>query len=278
MLFCLAMKTKEIVRNSIIKCEDETNVISQALSILSFRPFNMKGQEVEEIIGLVLKQDFQKTYSYFKSVVLVPQNKQSSDIIFYLNDEKHQFDIKSYGGADRLQLSTLKIVLQEIRDKFKDYETCILQQDDKNWLFQTVSKVKIDYNLSFFSTSPSVGVVDIQVFDFESLNLDILEKFNFQLRRIGAENRIEIHVPLGGRTTLEISAGGNPLNRGMWINKVKSAKDFDAIYETKFLNKVFSKRIHVGPFDVNSFIFEKAKFTIEIVKQHFQTLPPNGLI
>jgi len=214
MLFCLAMKTKEIVRNSIIKCEDETNVISQALSILSFRPFNMKGQEVEEIIGLVLKQDFQKTYSYFKSVVLVPQNKQSSDIIFYLNDEKHQFDIKSYGGADRLQLSTLKIVLQEIRE----------------------------------------------------------------LRRIGAENRIEIHVPLGGRTTLEISAGGNPLNRGMWINKVKSAKDFDAIYETKFLNKVFSKRIHVGPFDVNSFIFEKAKFTIEIVKQHFQTLPPNGLI
>jgi hypothetical protein len=113
--------TKEIVRSIVITHENEPeSYLPKSLAILSHRPFNMKGQEIEEIVGLMIYSGLQNYYDNNPPYVSVPKNKKTADIIFNFDGTKRELDIKSYGGAERFQLSTLKHTLQSIRDEFKD--------------------------------------------------------------------------------------------------------------------------------------------------------------
>ena len=53
----MKLTTKEIIR-TLIKAHQtsDSRYLSKVLAVLSHRPFNMKGQEIEEIVGLLVKQ------------------------------------------------------------------------------------------------------------------------------------------------------------------------------------------------------------------------------
>lgn len=144
----MSLSTKEIVRNIISLHEREPgSYLSKSLAILSHRPFNMKGQEIEEIVGLMIHSGLQKYYSINSPIVSVPQNKKAADVLFDFNGTKRELDIKSYGGAERFQLSTLKLILQSIRDEFQQDGPGILSPSKKNWLIDKIDEVQPGYTL-----------------------------------------------------------------------------------------------------------------------------------
>ncbi|MEI8136324.1 MAG: hypothetical protein WCH21_03255 [Bacteroidota bacterium] len=111
--------------------------------------------------------------------------------------------------------------------------------------------------------------VDIQIFDFENLNIDAFKDLDFNLKIVGKEKRVEVFIKITENSTLEISSGGNPYNRGMWINKIKSPNDMDLVYKTGLINKIYEKQVTLKDFDKNKYIFEKAKRTIELINEQF---------
>lgn len=250
---------------------NRNDILSKATAVLSYRPFNMKGQELEEVIGSLLQDYLDISEPEANYNVKVPQDKKAADIIISNNEEESSFDIKFYGGATRLQLSTLKSILQDIRDYFQNTEEGSLNDEDKSWLIELVSSIETDYNLSFFvSQEKQSDLIDVCCFDFERFRLDIIQNMNFELRRVGTEKRIQIHILFAGKIYLEISAGGNPLNRGMWINNVKSSKDLQLVFDTGFIDKVFSRDVIVKNFDSSAFVLEKASNTLGIINTYFE--------
>lgn len=264
--------TKNTVRAFIeYTTKHRNDILSKATAVLSFRPFNMKGQELEEVIGSLLQDYLDVSEPSADYEVKVPQDKKAADVIIVKGSQERAFDIKFYGGATRLQLSTLKSILQDIRDYFNDIEEGFLRNDDKRWLISLVSTVETDYNLSFFvSQDKKSEIIDVCCFDFEKFRLDIIEDMDFELRRVGKEKRIQIHIKFAGKIYLEISAGGNPLNRGMWINNVKSSEDLQLVFNTGFLDKVFSRNVVVKDFDSSAFVLEKASNTLGIINTYFE--------
>lgn len=89
------------------------------------------------------------------------------------------------------------------------------------------------------------------------------------MKIIGAEKRVSIYIKITTNSTLEISSGGNPLNRGMWINKIKNPEDMKLVYETGFIHKIYGESITLMNFDKDKYIFEKAKITVELIKKQF---------
>jgi hypothetical protein len=263
------METKEIIRKIVHEHEEKDGILTKSLAVLSHRPFNMKGQEIEEFVGLILFEGLRNTFGIKDPEVRVPQNKKSADIEFKFKDEDKSLEIKSYGGAERFQLSTLKNILQDIRNKFNNTEARLLSVNEKEWLIQKIKLVEIEYNLTFLSFIRPLSKVDVQIFDFDNLDIEIFKDLDFNLKIVGKEKRVEIYIKITGNSTLEISSGGNPLNRGMWINKIKKPSDMDLVFETGFITKIHEKSIILKDFDKNKYIFEKAKRTIELIKEQF---------
>lgn len=263
------METKEIIRKIILEQEKEDGTLTKSLAVLSHRPFNMKGQEIEEIVGLILFEGLKKTFKIEKPEVKVPQNKRSADIEFKFENEEKSLEINSYGGAERFQLSTLKDILQDIRDKFNGIEERLLSDDEKEWLIRKIKLVKIEYTLTFLSFIRSSDKVDIQIFDFDNLNLDIFKKLEFNLKIVGEEKRVQIYIKITDNSSLEISSGRNALNRGMWINNIKKTSDMNLVFDTGFITKMYEKEITLRNFDKNKYIFEKARRTIKLINEQF---------
>ena len=267
----MSLSTKEIVRNIISLHEREPgSYLSKSLAILSHRPFNMKGQEIEEIVGLMIHSGLQKYYNITSPVVSVPQNKKAADVLFDFNGTKRELDIKSYGGAERFQLSTLKLILQSIRDEFQHDVPGILSPSKKNWLIDKIDEVQPGYTLSFLSFIRNTGAIDIHGFDFESLSLRPFESLDFELRKTGKEQRVELFIQITNNSTLEISAGGNPYNRGMWINGIRGNEDMNQIYQTNFIHGIFRENVTPSNFDKDKYIFDKAKATIELIRAFYK--------
>lgn len=266
----MSLSTKEIVRQLIKAHQSQpTRYLSKVLAVLSQRPFNMKGQEIEEIIGLLVKQGLTKEFNQSNPVVEVPQSKSAADIIFDFDGER-TFEIKSYGGATRFQLSTLQSILQDIRNKFKDSKPRTLNQAEKDWLLEKVKSVKIDYTLSFLSFNRSDNKISIHVFDHESLDISRFAAKDFALKIVGKEERPEIHCNITDSSHLEVSAGGNPYNRGMWINHVVADSDMDKIYQTGLIEQVVPvESIELKNFDKNDYVLNKAARTVEIIEKYF---------
>lgn len=264
------MNTKIIIRKIISEHERSIGLLSKSLAVLSHRPFNMKGQEIEEILGLIIHDGLRDYFNIPLPKVEIPQNKQSADIKFTFKDSSERaLDIKSYGGAERLQISTLKNILQDIRNKFFNTEARILNEREKNWLIEKIKEVKIDYNLSFLAFVRENEIIDVQAFDLDTLDIERFRNLTFELKIVGKEKRVEIFIPITSKSALEVSAGGNPLNRGMWMNKIKKPDDMELIYTTGFITKIFHKQVELKNFDKNKYIFEKARLTIELIKEHF---------
>lgn len=190
--------------------------------------------------------------------------------MFDFNGIKRELDIKSYGGAERFQLSTLKTILQLIRDEFSNDSPGILSGSKKTWLIKKIEEVQPGYTLSFLSFIRSSGEIDIHGFDFEGLSIKPFESLDFEMKKTGKEKRVEIFIPITKNSTIEISAGGNPYNRGMWVNNIKDKEDMNQIYQTDFINNIFNVNITPSDFDKDKYIFDKAKATIELIREYFK--------
>jgi hypothetical protein len=266
-----SMTTKEVIRKIIAKHEDSTNpYLTRSLAVLSHRPFNMKGQEIEEIVGHMLVEGLREYCEEANPWVVVPQNKKTADIEFMYQGERRAFDIKSYGGAERFQLSTLKTILQEIRNRFNGSESRELSLPEKEWLIQQINAIQIDYTLFFLSFVRDNEEIEVHIFDYESLSLERFKELPFQLKITGKEKRVEIFAQITKNSTLEVSSGANPLNRGLWINKIRTEKDMELIYGTEYFGRILKKNIQLPNFDKNQYIIDKAKKTIELINTYWK--------
>ena len=257
------MKTEKIIRDILFK---NHRLFIKIITVLSKGAFNMKGQELEQVFGFMIDSYLRKEFSLLNPVVSVPQKKSGSDLEFNYEGDRG-VDLKFYGGANRIQLSTLKSILQSIRDKFKNIESDReLSFEEKKWLINEVNHIPDEYTLAVFAkNNKRTDHVEIFVFDFNKLNISIFQDYPFLLKRVSKEKRIEIHIPVIDGSTLEISAGGNPLNRGMWLNKISKPFALDNVAETNFIKKIFSENVKINDFSHQNYIFTKAKAIIEFV-------------
>jgi hypothetical protein len=56
----------------------------------------------------------------------------------------------------------------------------------------------------------------------------------------------------------------------MWINNIRNNEDMNQIYKTNFINSIFKVNITPGNFDKDKYIFDKARATIELVREYFK--------
>lgn len=77
--------------------------IVDLIAYVSSRPFNMKGQEFEEIIGFMLNKEFSELDN--QAIIKTQSDKQSKDLIFSYCNQDFPFSIKNY-TISRFQIST----------------------------------------------------------------------------------------------------------------------------------------------------------------------------
>lgn len=260
------MNTKEIIRDIIINSPEIKKLLPKVLAVLSERPFNMKGQESEELFAYLLTSELESKFGIGNVEVIVPGNKKLSDIIINIPSLNEGFELKFYGGSDRVQLSTLKTILNDIRDKFKNSKNNILTIDEKNWLIDKIKEESFDYNLSFFVKNVN-NEYQISIFDFDSLNIESFVDNEFTLKRVGIEKRVEIFIKLSEKVSIEISSGRNALNRGIWLKGIKTTSDLDVVNDSNYIKVLFQNKIKLN-FNKNSFMMERAKQTLEIIKNY----------
>jgi hypothetical protein len=111
---------------------------------------------------------------------------------------------------------------------------------NKEYLINKIGELKTGYTLSFLSFVRNTGDIDIHCFEFQNLSLSSFENLDFELKITGKEKRPEIFIPITNNSTLEISAGGNSYNRGMWIKNRSAQENMDQIYRTNFIENILS--------------------------------------
>ena len=260
------MNTKQIIRNVIMNSDEIKITLPKVLSVLSERPFNMKGQEAEELFACLLTTELESKFGVGNVEVIVPGNKKLSDIIIIIPSLNEGFELKFYGGSDRVQLSTLKTILNDIRDKFKNSKNTILTIEEKLWLINKIKKESFDYNLSFFVKNIN-NQYEISIFDFDSLDIETFIDNEFYIKRVGKENRIEIFIKLSNKISVEISAGRNALNRGIWLKGIKTTTDLEIVNNSNYIKVLFQTKTNIN-FNKNSFMMQRARKTLEIIKQY----------
>jgi hypothetical protein len=260
------MTTKQIIRDVIMNSDEIKTTLPKVLSVLSERPFNMKGQEAEELFACLLTTELESKFGIGNVEVIVPGNKKLSDIIIRIPSLNEGFELKFYGGSDRVQLSTLKTILNDIRDRYKNSKNGILTIEEKLWLIDKIKQESFDYNLSFFVKNIN-NQYEISIFDFDSLDIETFINNEFYIKRVGKENRIEIFIKLSDKISIEISSGRNALNRGVWLKGIKTTNDLEIINNSNYIKILFQTKININ-FNKNSFMMQRARKTLEIIKEY----------
>ena len=262
------METKEILRAVISLDEDREMRFSQIVSTLAYGAFNMKGQELEQVLGVLVYDYLESELGMDEPTVIIPQKKKGADLSFEYEGER-KVDLKFYGGANRVQLSTLNSILAWIRNTFGNEAPRLLRREEKIQLINKISEIEFDYTLAIVSTIGGERTVTSFVFDFDDLDLNCLVDLDFELRRVAKEQRVEIHVNFQGDSSLEISAGGNPYNRGMWLNKITEPGDLDALYELGFIEQIFGSETQMPEFASQEYIRFKGRNILSYVDNLF---------
>ncbi|MBU3955516.1 hypothetical protein KJ633_03565, partial [bacterium] len=145
-----------------------------------------------------------------------------------------------------------------------------LNNAEKQWLIDIINSVHFDYTLSFLLFKKNADILSIHVFDHDNLDISKFKDKNFELKYVAKERRPEVHIHLTDTIYLEISAGGNPYNRGVWINKVWTGDDMNSIYTTGLIEQLVPpEEIELKNFNKNKYVLDKAERTIEIIKEYF---------
>jgi hypothetical protein len=258
------MTPADLIRNVVFKNETLKNLFEKTYIVLSNRPFNLKGQEIEEQVAFYIENHL-KELGYQKSYVKAPQLKKLPDIIYSMDGILEMgFELKNYGGNSRCQLSTLNTILPDLRNYFKNHKDSYLSEVDKSWLINSILKVKKEYTLSSFVIKNN-NDYHLILFDIETIDISLFKEKQFYLKRVGKENRVEIFIEMGEGLSIEISCGGNPLNRGIWIRGIKSISNFETFSNLGYLN-ILSKSKFCFVFDKVAYNAKKAEITQKLIE------------
>ena len=260
---------KKIVRYAILNNKYISNLLPKVLSILSERPFNMKGQESEELFAYLIKEILEDQYGYNNVYIDVPANKKLADIIIKIPELNDGLELKLSGGSNRSQLSTLRDILPEIRNKFLTKDPSILTTKDKKWLIDKIKTLNFSYTLAFNIKIKSNNEYDITIFDLDSLDISSFLNKKFILKKVAKEKRSEIFIELSDGVFIEICAGRNAFNRGIWIKGVRTPDYIDIVSKTNYIKILLKKSVKLTNFNKNTFMFERAKRTLELIKEYY---------
>lgn len=126
------------------------------IAYISSRPFNMKGQEFEEIVSYMLNKKFQNMS--IGASVERQSNKKSSDLILKFNDGRElPFSIKNY-KLSRVQISTFAKDLEYFRNTYITSETKPCKELDSATAKKLINdiKEKLEEGITLFAlTQPS---------------------------------------------------------------------------------------------------------------------------
>lgn len=269
------METKELVRLMVNAEEGDDSRFSKIVSTLGSGAFNLKGQELEQVLGVIFYDYLRNELGIDNPLVEVPQKKSGADLVFTY-EEKRNVDLKFYGSANRAQLSTLKDILPDIRERFGDLAPQNLDDEQKRWLIEKLHGIEIDYTLGIVCSKPDENrMVNIFIYDFKELDLSGLLDYDenlqnhWELRRVGGDQRAEIHIHFNN-LTLEIAGGWNAYNRGIWINNIRNPGDLDPLYELGIIETIFDTRIEVPFFDKQKLIRHKGRNMMAYVDDLFE--------
>ena len=258
------MTPSELIRNVIFSNHTNRMLFEKTYIVLSNRPFNLKGQEIEEQIAFYI-QNHLKSLGYTDSFAYAPQVKKEPDVIYSLDGvSENGFEIKNYGGSNRCQLSTLNKILPNIREYFKDHTDGVLSKVDKMWLIDLISNIENEYTLSSFVLNKA-NKYDLTLFDFETIDIGLFVNNDFYLKRVGKENRVEILIKIKDNVYIQVAAGANPLNRGIWIQGIKSVSDFECLFDVGYLNNLTECSYELT-YDKKLYNSQKAENTQRIIE------------
>ena len=321
----MVMETSEILRRMVNNLEQDNESFSKIITVLAHGgAFNMKGQEMEQVLAVMLHDFLQNELNQGEPKIVFPQSKTGPDLAFayttegeaegvedppnyedmrlaelktlcterglqrtgnrseliarleWADEHNRWIDLKFYGGADRAQMATISNLLDEIRTRFEEYHNRNLLIADRRWLIEKINSEIFYDTLAIVCNKPNeAGETSIFVYHFNEINLSCLLNYDsdiknrWKLKRVAAERRIEIHIPVGNGVVLEISAGGNALNRGIWINKINEIGDLNYFYDNGILNRIYEKTFQMPNFDPQEYVRFKGENTMQFAEEHW---------
>lgn len=162
----------------VIESNKDSISISDLVSYQSTRPFNMKGQEFEEIVGHMLNETFSKI-NVADIRIENPKDKKSDDLILkYGRDEEYLFSVKNY-TLKRFQISTFASSLENFEEEFinklKLKSGDILEYFVAQRLLNDILQ-KIDVGIVFFALTNLSKKQPFADYDFSENDLIMLFK------------------------------------------------------------------------------------------------------
>ncbi len=318
------METSEILRRMVNNLEQDNDGFSKIITVLALGAFNMKGQEMEQVLAVMFNDFLKNELNQPEPKVVVPQSKTGPDLAFayttegeaegaedppnynemkkkelirlcterglaksgnklelitlleWADEHNRWIDLKFYGGDYRTQLATLSNLLPEIRARFEEYDNRNLSIGDRRWLIEKINNETFYETLGIVCTKPNnAGETTIFVYQFNDINLSRLLNYDkdiknkWGLKRVAGEGRIEIYIPVGNGVYLEISAGGNAYNRGIWINKINQIGDLNYFYENGILNQIYEKTFQMPNFDPQEYVRFKGENTMQFAEENW---------
>ena len=109
----------------------------------------------------------------------------------------------------------------------------------------------------------------ITIFDLDSLDISSFLNKKFILKKVAKEKRSEIFIELSDGVFIEICAGRNAFNRGIWIKGVRTPDYIDIVSKTNYIKILLKKSVKLSNFNKNTFMFERAKRTLELIKEYY---------
>lgn len=229
----------------------------KAVELLMFRPFNMKGQEIEELLYYLLsKGDDWK--------INLPQKKSAPDmVIIFDNENKKEYEIKFYTGTNRIQFKTSKKdTLDDIRSLVVDFEKN--QGKIRKKIISELSEDKEDTMITFTTQNNFIHTYFLN----KERIIEIMKESDIEVTWHGVKSKYpRINFSLtkkdNGKTTLTFEAGQNPLNRGFWFEDIK---DIEYLTKNEFIHFGISwekKRTELTWEEKSKFILDKVQKLID---------------
>ena len=76
------METSEILRRMVNNLEQDNESFSRIITVLARGAFNMKGQEMEQVLAVMLRDFLQNQLDQGEPKIVVPQGKTGPDLAF----------------------------------------------------------------------------------------------------------------------------------------------------------------------------------------------------
>lgn len=235
--------------------EKQSVWISDIIWYVTTRPFNMKGQEFQELISYPLQKaiNWNEISSELWIRIESPSDKQKTDLFLSTNKEKYDFSIKNY-TITRFQVSTMAKKLMKYEWRFSNYtiDSEIILPEEK--MKEIISDIKEDIanDITIFAlTNKKREKIDIYLLSLKENFLDSVEymKAEYANREKTPHWRIRFFYPWMEQHLFTLDLWKNALNRWVWWENRRYIMNNDIARK-----KVFYSLLDVAEKDLTPFL------------------------